>query len=241
MTAGNRLSYNNQGGALGADPGVSGTTLTFGLAPNFATLTGGQYIPIILDPGLGTFEIVYLTAYTSGQTTGTMTRQAEDSGNWPEVAHPSGTWVQAPTYLDNIASTLFKARVFRNSALTPGVATAIAFDTVVYDPSTSFSAGIFTCPVAGFYAVTSGVAVQCTATGQNCLPEIAHNGTVAARANYDGIGSAGTSNILGGTVSDIIQCAAGDTLDTRYQGSTSLALVTGTYETFMAVHLLSLN
>lgn len=83
------IRYNNQGGTLGATLGSSGTIITFGAAPDFATLSGGDYIKLILDYGTANFEIVYLTAYTASATTGTITRSAEDSTNWPAVAHNS--------------------------------------------------------------------------------------------------------------------------------------------------------
>ena len=47
-----RIRYDNQGGFLGADPGSGGTTITFAVAPDFATITGSDYIPISLDPGI---------------------------------------------------------------------------------------------------------------------------------------------------------------------------------------------
>jgi hypothetical protein len=95
------LQYNNESGTLGAALTSSGTTITFEVAPNFATLTAGQYIKLCLDEGTSSFEIVYLTAYTAGATTGTITRQAEDSTNWPETTHSlGGTWVNAPTVAD---------------------------------------------------------------------------------------------------------------------------------------------
>jgi lysophospholipase L1-like esterase len=93
-----RLRYNNESGTLGAALTNSGTTVTFTSAPNFATLTGQQYIPLFLDAGTGSFEIVYLTAYTSGGTTGTIKRAAEDSTHWPAVAHNSGSGTWACAY-----------------------------------------------------------------------------------------------------------------------------------------------
>lgn len=94
------IRYNNQAGIIGA-LSSGGTTITFTVAPDFATLTGGQTITLILDSGTSTFEIVYLTAYTAGAMTGTITRAAEDSTNWPAVAHLSGaTWKCASTVQD---------------------------------------------------------------------------------------------------------------------------------------------
>ena len=95
-----RIRYDNQGGFLGADPGSGGITITFAVAPDFATITGSDYIPISLDPGKSSFEIVWLTAYTASATTGTITRAAEDGTLWPAVAHPNGSWTVAPTVAD---------------------------------------------------------------------------------------------------------------------------------------------
>lgn len=104
-----RLRYNNQAGTLASLPLTSGgTTINFSAAPDFATITSPDYIPLTLDYGTANFEVVYLTAYTSGGTSGTITRAAEDSANWPAVAHNStsgpggGTavWSVAPTISD---------------------------------------------------------------------------------------------------------------------------------------------
>lgn len=96
------VRYNNQGGNLGAALTASTTTITFSTAPNFATLSGGEYIKLVLDYGTSSFEIVYLTAYTATSTTGTITRAAEDSANWPATSHSSGTgtWSCNPTVDD---------------------------------------------------------------------------------------------------------------------------------------------
>ena len=106
------VRYNNESGSLatvGTDVTNSAvaTTINFAVAPNFATLTAGQTITLALDAGNPHFEIVYLTAYTAGATTGTVTRAAEDATNWPAVAHPvaagppaTGTWTCAPTVND---------------------------------------------------------------------------------------------------------------------------------------------
>lgn len=95
-----RLRYNNQAGTLAADPGT-GPSLSFALAPDWATVGAPDYIPIVLDPGTGLFEIAWVTAFTVGGTTATATRAAEDGANWPAVAHPGpGKWAHGPTVMD---------------------------------------------------------------------------------------------------------------------------------------------
>ena len=104
-----RIRYNNQQGAL-ASLGADGSDVTnsstsdvinFAEAPDFATLTAPDYIPLVLDPGTGVFEIVYLTTYNTAEPlTGLVTRAAEDSTHWPAVAHPNGRWSCDATALD---------------------------------------------------------------------------------------------------------------------------------------------
>lgn len=102
------LQYNNEQGFLGANlaPSTPGTsqaiTNLFQVAPNFATITGSQFIKLALDAGASNYEIVYLTAYTAGSKNGTITRAAEDSTNWGAGTHTSGTssWQCVPTVSD---------------------------------------------------------------------------------------------------------------------------------------------
>lgn len=103
------IRYNNQGGSLGTtlDAPAAGTSQVinglFAVAPDFATLTSGQFIKILLfDPIFGAYEITYLTAYTAGSRNGTLTRGAEDAANWPPVAHAqlTGEWANVPSAAD---------------------------------------------------------------------------------------------------------------------------------------------
>jgi len=100
-----RLRYNNQYGALatsGTDVtnSTSATLINFAVAPNFATIVAPDYIPLPLDAGKAGMEIVWLTAYTAGATSGTVTRAAEDATNWPAATHAAGTWACDLTVLD---------------------------------------------------------------------------------------------------------------------------------------------
>jgi hypothetical protein len=121
-----RLRFNNALGLLGAplsaaSPGAS-QTIDFGATvPPFATLVAPDYIPIVLEPPSGqssvNFEIVYLTAYTAGQTTGTILRGQE---NTPAPAHAaSATWVCGATIQD------FSRQRYSLTTLFSGLTTAI--------------------------------------------------------------------------------------------------------------------
>lgn len=148
-----RLRYNGQRGQTGgATLTSSGTTFTFAVAPNFATITGSDYIPLTLEPNTASMEIVYLTAYTSGATTGTITRAAEDATLHPAAAHAVGaTWDHGPTINDFLAP----------SAASIAAASAGINSTETQVVSLAIPAGVM---VAGTtYRITaSGV---CTSTG----------------------------------------------------------------------------
>lgn len=74
-----RIRTNFQKGTLGASLTNSGTTITFASAPGFATLAAGDYIPLVLGYDEADPEIVYLTAYTSAATSGTIARGKEST------------------------------------------------------------------------------------------------------------------------------------------------------------------
>lgn len=89
----NRVRKDFESGTLGAQLTAGGTTITFGAAPGFATLAADEHIPLII----GT-EIVYLTAYTSGATTGTVARGQEGTS---DVTHTNGSaWQHGPVASD---------------------------------------------------------------------------------------------------------------------------------------------
>jgi hypothetical protein len=97
------LRYNNQAGLIGftlnTSTGSQAITGLFGVAPSFATITGTDYIKLVLDAGTSSFEVVYLTAYISGSLNGTITRAQEGTS---AVAHTSGssTWANSHTAND---------------------------------------------------------------------------------------------------------------------------------------------
>lgn len=100
-----RLRYNGVVGALGASLTNSATSVTFAAAlthsggTNVPTLAGNDFIPLtILDTKGVPSEIVYLTAYTAGATSGTIVRGREGTSG---VAHSNGDKiVHAPSVVD---------------------------------------------------------------------------------------------------------------------------------------------
>lgn len=110
-----RLRYNGAQGILGAALTSGGTTITFAVAPSFATIVAPDVIAIVLEPGTANMEIVWLTAYTAAATTGTITRASEGTTG---VAHAIGTvWSHDPTVVDFYPSSM-KAAVVATSQTT---------------------------------------------------------------------------------------------------------------------------
>ena len=101
------IRYNNEYGTLGQSIGSAsvGQVQTFpnlfASAPDFTTLANGDYIKLCVDANTDDFEVMYLTSYTADSVSGTVTRAAEDSANWPAVGHTtSSIWGNNPTTLD---------------------------------------------------------------------------------------------------------------------------------------------
>lgn len=99
-----RLRYDNSVGTLGTALGglVGDTVVNFQAAPAWATLAQGDYIPLVIDPPgaspNGNYEVVYVTAYTAGDTHATIKRGQEGT---VRVAHANGAvWMVAATKHD---------------------------------------------------------------------------------------------------------------------------------------------
>ena len=101
-----RQRYNIVVGALGADHTDSTTTLTLALAltqggTNISTIASPDYALLRIDD-----EIVILTAYTAGATTGTITRGTLVGTGSLNAAHSSGATVRLVTDKDEQASVV---------------------------------------------------------------------------------------------------------------------------------------
>lgn len=105
-----RLRYNGLSTALGAGLTNSATTITFSSALTHSggtavpTITGTDYIPLsILDSTSKLSEVVWLTAYTTGATTGTILRGQEGTTG---VTHSSSDRVVHGTTTYDATSAL---------------------------------------------------------------------------------------------------------------------------------------
>jgi hypothetical protein len=86
-----RIRRNLVKGKLGAALTNAGTTITFDAVPAFPTISGGDIAALTINDA----EVVYLTAYTAGQTTGTISRGEEGT---TAVAHANqAEWQHGPT------------------------------------------------------------------------------------------------------------------------------------------------
>lgn len=121
-------------------PPPTTSTITFDAVPPFATLAGGDYIPLVLEPPGGSpsphFEIVYLTAYTAGATTGTISRaQAGTSAS----AHASGAaWAHGPVAKD--FALRFRGQWNNNRAYDPD--DAVIYNGAAYRCISSVTLGV---------------------------------------------------------------------------------------------------
>jgi len=94
-----RLRYNGLSAELGAAISTTGQTgITFlaalqSMGTDIPSLVAGEYLALVIDD-----EIVHLTAYATGATTGTISRGMEDT---TAATHSSGAAVlHAPTVAD---------------------------------------------------------------------------------------------------------------------------------------------
>jgi hypothetical protein len=98
------LRANNLGDVLGSTnpmtlANAATQTATWPSAPtNMPAVNSPDILKISLEPNTPHEEIVYVTAYTAGATTATVTRAAEGPGT--AIAHAGVAWVNAPTVTD---------------------------------------------------------------------------------------------------------------------------------------------
>jgi hypothetical protein len=132
VAATNRLRYNGLLAGtvpptLAADISSSGTAITFhqplkyqGTTP-VPTIADPDYLPLVINPDTAAMEIVWLTAYTAGATSGTVLRAQESTTG---VAHTSGADIaHGPTVTDIGGGTTIPYRYGLGSSNSDGLPT----------------------------------------------------------------------------------------------------------------------
>ena len=126
-----------------------------------------------------------------------------------------------------------------NNTLPP---TIINYEDLSYDPLSLVTTGAswaFTCPIDGYYRVAAAALFASTATwalGEASVLYVYKGGAEWSRLAYrDNYGGATQLAHLAG--SDVVECAAGDTLDIRiYQNSGgALALFANAFYNYVAI------
>jgi hypothetical protein len=86
-------------------------TATFSQAPRFPTIASTDLVKITVDPGTAIEEIVAMSPYTTGATTGTVIRAYEPTANGIQTkfAHTNSTWIHGPTAADYFFNPLTSA------------------------------------------------------------------------------------------------------------------------------------
>lgn len=190
-----RLRYNGLTTTLGASLTNSATSVTFaaGLTHSSGvavpTISGGDYIPLtILDSAGAVSEVVHLTAYTSGATTGTIARGKESTSG---AAHASGDKVvQAPTTAD-VLNGILAYKVYNPNTITTFSATGTLSDLDATNLKVSFVA-----PVNGTVLVTvNALAAITSGSGSTLYWSLRDDTTLAT------VGS--PAQIINGAVSDL--------------------------------------
>lgn len=129
-----RLRFNGVSGTA-AGNGITltagGTTATWAVAPPLPTISSSDYVPIIIFPGDPTEEIVWLSPYTAGATTGTVVRNAEptQAGQNSNAAHTGVSWLHGPTAMD-FSPPILSGHLGGDVSLTGSLATIFSTSTL---------------------------------------------------------------------------------------------------------------
>lgn len=109
----------------------------------------------------------------------------------------------------------------------------LVFDAESFDTNTNFASGTYTVPVSGFYQVNW--LVTSAASASTWIASLFKNGSEVARGND--VRTALNPNSSRG--SDLLQLAAGDTIEVHIFGNSAIAIQTGGDRTYFSGFLVS--
>lgn len=238
----NEIKASSGGGSSSMTP-VAKNAATTATANQIVIMTGNFAVTLPTAPADGTpVGVVALTTSVTinrGGAADVINREGETGktaivitpGSHIVLMYLGGTWYVINSSVRSSRPTA--AKMYRAAAYTPPAAAYqyIPFDTTLYDPGNNIDLANqwYVCPVAGYYQVNG----ECL-TGANSLNLVAiyKNGVNVSEGN-------GTSWSRA-SVSDIIQCAAGDKLKLAIYDNSGLALVVtqGQVNNYMSVSLL---
>ncbi len=131
----------------------------------------------------------------------------------------------------------FRAYDSGGTTIADGTATKVLFATENFDPNNNFANSSYTAPVTGFYQINGRVAFATSiSTGVAAIILIYVDGVEYSRGMADGTSFVSSSAY---TVSDIVPCNVGQTIDIyMYQDSAGTeATQTGSAHTYISGHL----
>lgn len=185
------------------------------------TATGTSATVIYFTDKFATATIIATNGSQMSQTGDTMAAQ---------FSVPIATWATNTV----AAVQSINARAFASATTISSSLATIVWTTEDYDTDNALSAGVFTVPSSGKYAVNTALLITGTIALNNTLVlEIQKNGTVVSRFTEF---FPATLTDGKGMLSDIIQCTAGDTI--RIQASTTAtapSIVSSNFDNFFSI------
>jgi hypothetical protein len=175
--------------SLGASLTNSATSITFNAALTYnngtavPTISGSDYIPLeILDASGNMTEIVWLTAYTSGATTGTITRGQEGTTG---VAHSSGDKIAHGPTAANMAAGIIGYKAYNPGTLASYTTTA----TTATDVDATNLAVTFVAPPSGAVKVNFNALAGISSTNGQLYWGVNEGATSVIDKQVDGLNS----------------------------------------------------
>jgi hypothetical protein len=132
------------------------------------------------------------------------------------------------------------ARARLTTAQTAVASKVIPFNSLTRDTHVAFNTttGVYTVPVAGQYRVSAGMLIGALDGTTDARIQIRKNSTIVTDSYCTRL-TGGSTTAGSGTVSDILDCVAGDTIDIFAQGDASFDIDNNGNRTFVAIDRLS--